>query len=88
MEKIQAVPQDPNLGIIVVDLDPSQWQGLPVQAQILTIVHQFIDLMMHPAFHAMNGIRVQIKEKGMLIPTEVVLHLGNKGNFYRRGKAD
>lgn len=77
---------NPNQGIIFIDFHPANWVGAPVQVQVLQLAHELINLISHPGFHMMNGIRVQVKAEGMLVPQEILLHLGNKGTFHRAGK--
>lgn len=75
------IPPDPNAGILTLDIDPRVWQSAPVQGRMMIIVHTLIDLMANPAFHMMEGLRIQIKEEGMLVPREIVCHLGKRGTY-------
>lgn len=75
------IPLDPNLGILTMDIDPGMWNAAPVQGKVMILVHNLIDLMANPAFHQMNGLRIQVKQPQLLIPQEVVFHVGNRGNF-------
>lgn len=75
------IPTDPNEGILTMDIDPRMWMSAPVQGKVMILVHNLIDLMANPAFHMMSGLRVQVKQPELLIPQEVVCHVGKRGNY-------
>jgi hypothetical protein len=76
----QPLIKDPNEGIVTMDLDPKTWAAMPTQGKILMLIHSLIDLAAMPHFSFVQGLRVQVKEPDLLIPREVVCHIGKRGN--------
>ena len=74
--------QDPNEGVVTMDLDPKMWASMPTQGKILMLIHSLIDLAAHPSFMLVQGLRVQVKEPELLIPREVICHIGKRGTHH------
>jgi hypothetical protein len=78
--ELQMPITDPTAGTVTMDIPKQVWDNLSVQGKIAFITHQLVDFMAHPAFHAPNlkGVRFQVREEGIIMPKEVVAHIGQR----------
>lgn len=70
---------DPNEGILTMDIPDDVWNQFTPQGQIGFVVHQLIDLMATPHFHAAKGVRIQVRRPGIIFPSRVVAAFGKQG---------
>lgn len=71
---------DPKQGTVTFDIPAELWANFTVQGKINFIAHQLLDFIANPAYHAPNlkGVRFQVREPGIVMPKEVVAHIGDR----------
>lgn len=81
MANVEPVPIcDGKRGVVTFDIPIHIWEGFTVQGRIAFITHQLIDFMATPSFHSreLRAVRFQVREPGIIMPKEVVCHIGEK----------
>jgi hypothetical protein len=87
-DKAPVADTDPNTGHVTIDIPLPQWGMLTTQGRIAFVAHTLIDFMASPAFHSplLKSVRLQVRERGVIIPTEVICHIGDKLILDQKGR--
>lgn len=77
-------------GVLTIDVPPEVWGQWTPQGKVKFVLDQLINFVCNPAFHSpeFTALRIQIRDPKLIIPSEVVAHIGRRDIYTNMQQAE